>query len=271
MRIKPVFLIFIFCFLFSLQASGAKKSKSQSTYTNVIISDTVVTALENKDLEKAAILLRDHPTSNKSIYLLRQATRILLHENNDIKPERNKAHRYYKNIAIAYHNLFLFLKSCNATQTDYFKKALKYYKKSNRGALSKQKQEIQILVAALYATNGDLNKANKLFKKYNKEKYGPDIQLYLSLASYYAAIGNVEDTIMALKAAYRESSETVMNWMAVGDDFYLIRNDPQFRKLMQGWHISKRNKKPMFSVPSKQPLKLKYSTPPLGYHSSKNP
>lgn len=270
MRLKTSSLFLIICFLFLTTAALAKKSKTTPPPVPVKISVDVVNALEKQDLSHAGTLLMKHPASNKTTYLLRQVTRILLHEGNDSKPSSGSAHQYYKNLAISYHNLFLFLKSRDVNQSEYFKKALKFYRKSNGAFSPKEKQEIQILIAALYAAKGDLKKANKLFQKYNEEKYGPDLHLSLSIASYYAAIGNVEETISHLKKAHRESPETVMNWMAVGDDFYLIRDDPQFKKLMQDWQISKLNKEHLFSLPKKEPIRLKNTNPPLGYRSYKN-
>jgi hypothetical protein len=267
MKSKTFSLFLILCFLSITSTALAKKSKKAPKPVPVKISVDVVNALEKRNLEQAGSLLMKHPASNKTTYLLRQVTRILLHEGDDSKPTGGDSHQYYKNIAISYHNLFLFLKSRGIDQSEYYKKALKYYKKSKGSISPKEKQEIQILTAALYAANGDLKKANKLFEKYDDEKYGPDLHLSLSIASYYAAVGNVEETILNLKKAHSESPETVMNWMAVGDDFYLIRDDPQFIRLLQEWQISKLNKEHLFSLPKREPLRLRNSNPPLGYHS----
>ena len=253
------------CLLFNPQVLAKKKARSSPPLPKYIISQEVVEALSHGDLNQAAVQLRHHPTSAKSMYLLREVTRILISDSSSDKPSRKKAHQYYKKIAISYHNLFLFLKAKGDNQNNFFRKAINFYKKSNKGGNAKQKQEIAILMAALYAAKGDTKKAERLFDKNNNDKFGLDYELQVTLATYYAAVGDVEKTIEALRSAYRESPETIMSWLAVGDDFYLLRNDPQFIRLLDEWHISKKQKDRKLTRPHKPEPKLKFSAPPMGY------
>lgn len=248
--------------LFPLSASHAKEKAAPAPAPPTIISAEVVNALARGDLQLGADSLRDHPTSAKSMYLLRQIARIMLYDNEE-KPNPKNTHQYYKNVAIAYHNLFLFLKAQGRENDEFFKKALKFYKKSNSSSLAKQKQENAILTAALYAAKGDEEKAAKLFEKANKDKFGLDYSLQVAWATYHAAMGHTDETITALRAAYKESPESIMTWLRVGDDFFKIREQASFIQLLHQWHVSQKEKDEKFSLPKSSPPKLKYSTPPV--------
>ena len=129
----------------------------------VQISQNVIDALAKDDLNEAVIALRDQPASPKSLYLLREATRIVMYETSKKHPKRSDAHQFYQNLGIAYHNLYLFLKANGQDQPLFVKQALKFYKKSKGSATPMHKREVDAVTAALLASNGEHEKADAIF------------------------------------------------------------------------------------------------------------
>lgn len=280
---KPLasgFLLLASCFLLLnlyspslLAKSKAKKAKAAPAKQEQVkkqgpqtpISPEVVEALAKGNLNEAAIELRDLRTSAKSLYLLREVTRIVMHETSKKRPKHSDAHQYYQNLGIAYHNLFLFLKANGYTQEKFVKEVLKFYKKAKGYATPQHKQETDILMAALLSSNGDEKKANELIGKIDMTKLGADFQTQEYLAAYYAAKGDPDDAIESLRAVYRERPDVVMTWLAVGDDFYLIKDDPRFAALLNEWHFEKSAKKLELKLPAPAAPKLQFAEPAVQF------
>ena len=182
------------------------------------ISDDVIIALSKNKVDEAARTLRMEPPSAKSLYLLREAQKIT-------KFKKNKT-ASYKNIGIAYHNLFLFLKRNNIINKAFYKAGIKYYKKSSRN-------EARLLIAALTASNGEIEKAKKIFSKIVVSTLGESSQIVEHKATYFAAIGDVENAIENIRKAHDENPDQTAIWTVISDDFLTIENDPEFKKLLK--------------------------------------
>lgn len=189
------------------------------------ISDDVIIALSKNKVDKAARTLRMEPPSAKSLYLLREAQKITR-----FKKDKTVS---YQNVGIAYHNLFLFLKRNNIINKTFYKAGIKYYKKSLNN-------ETGLLIAALTASNGKIEKAKKIFSKIAVSTLGESPQITEYKAAYFAAIGDVENAIENIRKAHKENPDQTAIWTAISDDFLTIENDPEFKKLLSTWNALKR-------------------------------
>ena len=256
----------------ALAKSRTKKAKASPAKQEEIkkeadakISQDVIDALARGSLNEAAIELREQPTSAKSLYLLREVTRVAMHESSKKRPKRSDAHQYYQNLGVAYHNLHLFLKTNGIEQEDFAKEALKFYKKSKGYATPMHKPEADILSAALLTSMGEEEKAASLMDKIDMAKLGVDFQTQEYLAAYYAAKGDAADAVISLKEAYRERPDVILTWLAVGDDFHMIEGDPQFVSLLNEWHFARSAKRLELRLPKPTVPKLSFAEPKVQF------
>jgi tetratricopeptide (TPR) repeat protein len=229
------------------------------------ISQDVIDALARGSLNEAAIELRELPSSAKSLYLMREVTRIVMHDNSKRRPKGTDPHQFYQNLGVANHNIFLFLKSNEITNEDYFENAVKFYKKARGYATPQHKHETDILTAAVLVSNGENDKAEKIMAKIDKSKLGADFQTEEYLATYYAAKGDSDPAIEALRAAHKERPDIITTWLAVGDDFHLIKNDARFQALLNEWHLAKTSKQLELGLPKPTEPKLQFSEPAVQF------
>lgn len=260
-----LFICFFILLFFCGNAAWAKKKqtkkKKESSPAPVsVISQDIINAFGEGDLNQAVLLLRDKPSTPKSSYLLNAATNIVLAEQQDKRPSRSEWHQHYQNLAVSYHNLFLFLKARGIEQSFFFDEAMDLYKKSKKNATSMHKQEVDILIAALYAANGDEEKGDSIVKKFKKGKWGEYFPMQECLATYYAAIADVDETITALKKSYEQRPAAVLTWLAVTDDFYKIKEDPAFAALLNQWHLDQTEKSLRLSLPKIEEPKLNFAS-----------
>jgi len=257
----------------SLAKAKSRKAKitpvSQEKYAQehprVRISQKTIDALVKGDLNEAVIELREQPTSPKSLYLLREVTRIVMHNSSKGRPRGSDPHQYYQNLGIAYHNLYLFLKANGYEQEDFAKNAIKFYNKAKSSATPMQKKELKVLMAALFVSNDEAKKADGLMKKIDINDPNINFQMYEYLATYHAAKKDSKEAIEALKAAYRERPDVILTWLAVGDDFYLIKDNPDFVAVLNDWHIARTTKQLELSKPSPASPKLKFAEPAVQF------
>lgn len=212
------------------------------------VSDAVIEALGNGDLDGAIIALREEKPSPKTLYLTREVSRITSFDANP-KPEKKDAHKIYQNVAIAYHNLYLFLKTEDIEQDDFFKEALKYYDRARTSSKPSHRSDGLLLKAAIIASNGGIKKAEKIFSKVNTSKFKDDFESMEYMAAYYAATGDVDKALSALEDAYRLNPESTLTWLVVGDDFYAIKDDPLFQKFLIQWKAAEAEKKLALTIP----------------------
>jgi hypothetical protein len=62
------------------------------------------------------------------------------------------------------------------------------------------------------------------------------------LATYYAAVDDVQNALMALEAAYDLSPHRMLAWIKVSDDFHNIETDPGFIAMIKSWQNNKKNR-----------------------------
>lgn len=283
MKIKNLIIMTAvsFCLILALgagQASARSKKKARKpapqkqeqkeevkNEADAKISADVVDALARGSLNEAAIELRELPSSAKSLYLLREVTRIVMYDNSKKRPKGTDPHQFYQNLGVANHNVFLFLKANGVSNEDYCDNAVKFYKRSRGYATPQHKYETDILTAAVLLSKGETDKAEKIMAKIDKSKLGADFQTEEYLATYYAAKGDSDSAIDALRAAHKERPDIITTWLAVGDDFHLIKNDPQFQAMLDDWHFARTSKRLELGLPKPAEPKLQFSEPAVQF------
>lgn len=198
------------------------------------IPDEAIQALAKNDLEETIRVLRPESPSSKLLYLLSAAQDIVKHEKEKKAPRLDR-HQFYQNLGIAYHNLFLFLKRHRITNETFYKEAVKFYKKSGRSLAISEKYEADILKAAIMASSGETAKAQALFARVDTSIIADDYTGMEYLATYYAAIGDIDNTVESLKEAHKLSPERISLWIVIGDDFQTIEDEPKFKSLTASW------------------------------------
>lgn len=207
---------------------------SESLPVELPVPIEVVEAIAKGDIDGATRTLRTESPSSRSLYLLAEMKRILDYEK-DKKPPKFERHEFYQNLGIAYHNLFLFLKRNGMANKEFYKEAIKFYKKAGKSRAYSEKYEAQLLTAALKAANGEVDEANKLFVGIDTSIIMDNYRGYSYLATFYAAVGNEKETIEALKQAYAMNPDKIKLWVAICDDFASMRHEPAFVKMVSDW------------------------------------
>ncbi|MBN1282977.1 MAG: hypothetical protein JXA24_04305, partial [Proteobacteria bacterium] len=238
-------------------AEAAKKKAGQRApaAASPVVPQRAIDAIASHDLAAAVLALRDEPQSPRINYIIRAATSIALDEIGE-SPSRSEAHKHYQNLAVAYHNLFLFLKSHGTMDRGYFDKALKSYKKAKRAGTVLHKAECDLLSAALHASMGEREKALKMFGKIDDILLRSDFESMEYLAAYHAAMGDAAGACEALAAAFRINPAGTVAWIEVGDDFHDIEDDPQYRSLVASMSSSRNADDITLCVPPAEGPKL---------------
>ena len=219
------------------------------------IPQEIVDALARNDVNGAIILMREERPNPKLMYLQREATRIASFGMSG-RPGRSEAHKFYQNAAISNHNLYLFLKARGIDQPDLFKEAMRLYGKARSAATPLHKAECDLLQAALLASSGEKEKAEKKYMKIDDDALRGDFESMEYLAVYHAAMGNIEGTLAALDAAHRLNPAATLTWIAVGDDFYEVASRPEFQALMMTWKAREASEKLTLSLPKGEKPRL---------------
>lgn len=136
----------------------------------------------------------------------------------------------------AWHNLYLFLQRQGRPAPKFVKEAAKYYRKAERSAGNADK--VNILLAALYASEKDTSKSEKYFNRVNIAALthnGDDYNGLEYLALYYAANKQTDKTIVTLNQAYKLNPGPLLQWLHVGDDFQAIADDPVYQEQLAQW------------------------------------
>lgn len=224
-----------------------RKEEIKSIPVVLPVSEEFTTALAGGDVGKAIRVLRMESASYKSLHLLREAQKIVEF---DKKEDRIiDKHQTYQNLAIAYHNLYLFLLKQGVEQKSFFKNALHFYKKSRASRSKFDQSETAVLMAGLFGVQGDINKAKRYFKKANSKILESSYRGAEYLALYYAAIGDVYQAVTYLKKTHLHNPDKTTLWVAIGDDFFKIEKEPVFLSLLDEWKIAKMRREPVLSVP----------------------
>jgi len=196
------------------------------------ISQVVVDDLATGDFNLAIATMRNEKLTPKLRYLMHSALRIANFKAHGIRNKKD-ANKIHRSVAVSYHNLYLFLKGRGIEQRKFFKEAKKYYGKARRKGTYLYKDECNLLEAALWAASGDLKKAEKKFRKVDEAMLGGDFESMEYLAAYFAASGDVEETLPALQEVYDINPDRTLKWLAVSDDFHSIEKDPRFRAFIK--------------------------------------
>lgn len=208
----------------------------------------IVNMLARGDLNKAILEMRDSVPCLKIDYLMRLVSGIVLFDM-EKKPSRSKAHMIYQNVAIAHHNLYLFLKTQGIEQTEYYDEANRYYKKARSSGTYLHKSECDLLRAALLATGGDTEKARKKFAKIDELMLRGDFESMEYLAAYYAAVGDIEKAINALAAAYDMEPDKTLEWLNISDDFESLKGDPEYIAMVDSWRARCKSRELTLTIP----------------------
>lgn len=267
-----------FCLIFSTSAVYAAKTASKKKTVSLTskvedkierqqpqISQATVDALAVGDLSTALLSMREERDSPKLFYLAHQASRLLNYQMNK-KIEKAEAHKTYQNIGIAYHNLYLFLKTKGIDQSTYRKEAQKFYKKARKASTPFHKVECNLLEASLLAATGEHTKAEKIYSKIDEQSLRGDFESMEYLAAYHAAQGNVSEVLAALDTAYRLNPDATLTWLAIGDDFHSIADDPQFQALLVTWKAQEASKRLNLSLPKSGKPRLQVTDEGASFH-----
>lgn len=254
-----IFILAALVFFASAECDArARKAKAQEDVKrppSAEVSQSVIDALAKADLNGAILALREEKTTPKLLYLMREVAKTAGFETQK-KPDKTDAHEVYQNLAISYHNIYLFLKSKGVDQEKYFEEASRYYKKARRAGTKLHKAECDVLDAALIAAGGDGEKARKQFSKVNLSMLRGDFESAEYLAAYYAAVGDVDEATASLEKAYKLNPGALLTWLAVGDDFHKIEEDPKFQGLMTSLKVREAEKKLTLTVPKGEKPRL---------------
>lgn len=233
----------------ALTTEGVKAMLEEEIPLQAEISPAVVDALAAGDINGAVLELREEKANPKILYLTREATRIA-NFGMSKKPDRAEAHKVYQNVGISYHNLYLFLKARGIDQPQFLEEAERLYGKARGAGTLLHQAECDLLLAALLATSGDLEKAQKKYAKIDDAALRGDFESMEYLAAYHAASGNVEGTLAALDAAHRLNPDATLTWLAVGDDFHAIAQEPEFKALMVTWKAEEASRRLTLTLPT---------------------
>ncbi len=226
------------------------KADIKTSPPQVGVPQHIVELLKTGDLEKSILAMREEPSNSKISHLIRCANQIVLFGMQK-KPSPSSAHEVYQNVAISYHNLFLFLKSEGFLKQEFFKQADNYYKKAKKAGSYLHKDECDVLRAALIAANGDEKKAEKIFAKIDDLMLKGDYESMEYLATYYAAMSDVDNAVGALEAAHRLNPYRMLAWIKVGDDFHNISTDPRYIAMIESWKNRGKKAAPTLTVPKR--------------------
>lgn len=227
--IKFFAALILFSCLFTSQISHASGAAAPDAIGTV--PQDVIDSLASGNIVEATILLREAKQNKKVLYLLKESSRLAAFKIEG-KPKGDNAYGVYKNVAIAYHNLYLFLKSNGIAQNKFYRDAIKYYGKAARQGSKLDAEDCTVLEAAIIATSGDEKKAIKKFGKVEGAILAGDFQSSEHLAVFYAAMGDIEGTIEALGDAYNADPDRTLGWIRTGDDFYNIMGNPIFASFL---------------------------------------
>lgn len=242
--------------------SGLSRSKAQESQAS--IPQDITQLLAAGDLKKAVFAIRELPSCPKTTYLLHSANRIALFEMEG-KPSKPTAHEVYQNVAISYHNLYLFLKSQGIDQQDFFHEADRFYSKARRAGTHLHKAECDVLEAALIAASGDTNKAMNKFSKVDDLMLRGDFESMTYLAAYFAAVGDAARALDALDAAFAISPTKILAWLEVSDDFEPLKDDAGFAARLSTWRDKHKTESVTLTVPGCEIPRLEMTgTDPFG-------
>lgn len=231
MKTKRTFLFAAVAVLLFSSPAYAKKIYKNEPHLPPPVPSRVIHPLAQGNINGAILTIREEKLAPKLMYLLHAAEMIdkfmLGH-----KPRKEDAHKAYQNVAIAYHNLYLFLKSYGIEQKDYLKNAHRYYRRAAKNGTIHHKADCDLLRAALAASAGDQKKAQKEFLKIDESIMRGDFESSEYLAAYYAATGEVPKAVAALESAYHLNKEALLTWLTVGDDFHAISDDESFKTFL---------------------------------------
>ena len=207
--------------------------------TALPIPQEVATLLSKNDIEGAIRILRIEPPSLRTLNLLREAQRIEAYKK-DKKVTKIEPHKFYQNLGIAYHNLYLYLKRNGLENPELVKSAIKFYKKAGKSLAISEQTESKLLEASILAVSGNSNESDKIFSGLDITTIEEKDTGRAYLAGYYAATGDAAKVIEELNAAYDIGGEHISMWVRISDDFFMLENDDNFHAMLNDW--TKRDK-----------------------------
>lgn len=163
---------------------------------------------------------------------------------------------------IAQHNQYLSLRTQDIEGKTQLKNARKHYMQAMRGGSELNRAKCQVLLATLFALDGDEKKAEKQLKAVSPQLLGADAEIVSYVAGYWAARQDVEQALLALQYAHSLAPKQVAAWVKDGDDFFLIRSDERFQLLINDWQHNTANSQRELSIPHNNTLV--FDLPELG-------
>lgn len=241
------FSVILFLLLFSLPCLAEISSSS--------VPNQVVQALASSDILLALQHYSEEPQGKKNQQLFHE----MLHAVEDNVHAKNKQARpdlYYnlKRRGIAYHNIYLFLRTQGINEKDYLKKARNFYQQAIKLGSEIERAKCQVLLATLFSLDGDEKKAEKQMGLVNPQLLSADAEMVSYVASYWAAREDIEQTLLALEYAHILAPKPILAWAEEGDDFWLVSGDVQFQDLLRSWQEKNSKQEHALSLPRKNTL-----------------
>jgi tetratricopeptide (TPR) repeat protein len=244
MKTKLILVSVILLVIAIAPAGVSAKAKARGS----VVPQKIVDLLAEGDLKKAIFEMRELRACRKINHLMRSANRIVIFEM-EKKPSRSTAHEVYQNVAIAYHNLYLFLRARGIVMQDYFDNADRYYKKGRRAGTHLHKADCDILRAALMASGGDVEGARKKFGKIDEMMMRGDFESMGYIAVYHAAVGDHDEALRFLDMAFALDPKRAVEWLDVSDDFHDLDDDPRFIAMKDSWKAKSKKRDLVLRVP----------------------
>lgn len=255
---KPYILLLSFLCCFHLSSARAEVSSSQ-------VPSDVVRALAAGDALLALQAFPSQSSDAKTQYLLHELLHVTQDEVHKGKKSNNGEVALYRQIrrrGIAYHNLYLFLRTQDVNEKNFLKKARSYYTHAAHLGSELNRAKCQVLLATLFALDGDEKRANKQFSLVSPQLLGADAEMVSYVANFWGAREDVEQTLLALQYAHSLAPKQVATWVNEGDDFFLIRGDERFQLLLNDWQQDMNNRQRILTIPHNNTLV--FDLPELG-------
>lgn len=247
----------------------ALRQEAHSIINTAGSASSVVDLLAANDINGALIAMREKPKDPKLRYLTREASLLAMYSMGD-RPKGDDASASYFNLAIANHNIYLYLKAYGVDQFRYAKAAHKFYSKAKRGVDGRRKAQRNLLDAALYAASGKRDKAQHVINDIDPVFLGGDYESEANMASYRASMGDAEGAVSSLEKAYKLNPERTTTWLAVADDFHAISSEPRYKELRNSLKVDGVEKQLAANLPKQRKQKIDKDDPSEQYRPQRS-
>ena len=212
---------------------------AHADFSSSAVPNSVVQALASGDVLLALEAFHETPTNAKSRYLFHEILHAIkddVHQKNKTgKDSKFKLEQQIRRRGLAYHNLYLFLRTQDINEKSFLKKARGYYTHAARMGSELDHAKCQVLLATIFTFEDEHKRAEKQFAAVNSQLLAADAEMVSYVADYWAAREDLEQTLVALEYAHSLAPKQISASVEEGDDFFLVKSDPRFQELLKSW------------------------------------